>query len=226
MANRLCVVCFVCALGVVHATMSQAQQVAQPSRAKATAHVDVAARLKEVQANSKLSEDLYKSGQKVASFCANCHGEGGNSAKPEIPNLAGQNPAYLLEQLRQFAEGQRRNEFMEGMIKALDSEEKVGLVLYFSRQVVATRPSHADPTLLARGKEIYTKNCFRCHAVDGRGNEKFARIAGQQLTYLTATLKRYRTGTGARTNPLMAANTKLLSDNDIDAVVAYVASME
>jgi cytochrome c553 len=43
---------------------------------------------------------------------------------------------------------------------------------------------------------------------------------------LSTTLKRYRTGVGVRTDPLMAASTKLMSDADIEAVVAYVSSMD
>ena len=203
-----------------------APAVAQTGSAKATANVDLAARLKEVQASPKLSDDLYKAGQKVAAFCANCHGEGGNSSKPDIPNLAGQNPAYLLEQLRQFADGRRRNEFMQGMIKALNADEKVGMVVYYGRQTVQARKSSAPAALVAKGKEYYGKICWRCHAADGRGNETFARIAGQQPDYLSAALKRYRTGTGARVDALMAANTKLMTDADIEAVVAYVSSME
>jgi len=199
---------------------------AQSLRGKATADVDLAARLKEVEANPKLAETLYKSGEQVAAICANCHGEGGNSTKPDIPNLAGQNPAYLLEQLRKFADGQRRNDFMEGMIKVLKSDEKVGMVLFYARQNVVVHKSASSPALLAKGKDYFNKICWRCHAEDGRGNEKFARIAGQQPAYLNTTLKRYRAGVGARTDPLMASSTKLMTDADIDAVVAYVSSME
>ena len=63
------------------------------------------ARLAELQKNPKLAESVQKTGQKVAAVCANCHGDNGNSTKPEVPNLAGQNTAYLLEQVRQFADG-------------------------------------------------------------------------------------------------------------------------
>ena len=78
--------------------------VAQPAKARATANVDLDARFKEAQTSPQLADDLYKVGRKVAAVCANCHGEGGTSTKPSIPNLAGQNPAYLLEQMRQFAD--------------------------------------------------------------------------------------------------------------------------
>ena len=185
---------------------------------------DPVGRLAEARADAKLAASLVKTGQKVASFCANCDGEGGNSARPEVPNLAGQNAAYLLEQSRQFAEGRRRDAFMEGLIKALSVDEKVGVALYYAAQPLATRPG-ARTELRATGQALYARTCFRCHAADGRGTEKIARIAGQQPTYLELTLKRYRAGSGGRADPLMAEQARLLSDAQIEALVAYVSGM-
>lgn len=199
---------------------------AAPSQAQnARGAADVTPRYQEAQASPALAESLAKVGRKVSAVCANCHGEGGNSLKPDVPNLAGQNPAYLLEQLRLFAEGQRRYAFMEGMIKALSTDEKVGMVLFYAAQPVLHKPA-ANPALAAKGQAYYQKVCFRCHGTDGRGNEQLARLAGQQADYLSTTLKRFRSGGGVRTNPLMTANTQLMTDADIDAVVAYLNSME
>ena len=158
-------------------------------------------------------------------MCANCHGDGGNSTKPSVPNLAGQNPAYLLEQVRQFADGRRRYEFMEGMIRAMNSDEKIGMVLFYAAQPVTPKPA-ADAALLAKGQEIFGKNCFRCHGDMGRGNDQIARIAGQQTDYLRSTLKRYPDGPNTRANSIMTPNTKLLTDADIESLVAYVSSMQ
>ena len=198
---------------------------AQANRAGRVDHADLTQRFKEVQGNAKLSVALLKTGRAVATLCANCHGEGGNSVKPEVPNLASQNPAYLLEQLRQFADGRRVNTFMQGMINAMSVDEKIGVVLYYSSHSVLPGHAVSDAGVVAKGKQYYLKTCWRCHGEDGHGNEAFARIAGQQTAYLNATLKRYRVGSGARVDPMMAANTKLMSDADIDAIVAYVTSM-
>jgi cytochrome c553 len=198
---------------------------AQSARARKTADVDLQARLKEVEQNSKLAETVMKTGREVAGFCANCHGAGGNSVKPDVPNLAGQNTAYMIEQLRQFADGRRRNEFMEGMIKAMTADEKVGMVLFYASQPVVHRPA-SNAALAARGQELYGKACWHCHGKEGQGQANFARIAGQQPEYLRLTLTRYRTGTGPRVDPLMASSTQSLTDADIDAVVAFVASMK
>ena len=198
---------------------------AQPAQARASADTDLSARLAQAQANPQLATDLLVKGRRAAAVCANCHGEGGNSVKPEFPNLAGQNPIYLLEQMRQFADGRRRYEFMEGMIKAMTSDEKVGVVLLYASQPVKTS-APGNPALAAKGKEHFDKICFRCHGQDGHGNTTFARIAGQQSAYLTLTLKRYRSGQGVRNNALMTDNTRHMTDADIDAVVAYVASLK
>lgn len=220
---------FVCKAAVLVAMASLAclsgapaarAQGAKPSLAP----TDLDARLAQAKADPKLAEPLLKTGRKVAAFCANCHGDNGNSIKPDVPNLAGQNTAYLLEQLRQFADGRRRNEFMQGMIKAMSPDEKIGAVLYFAAQGVTPRtlPS-AD--LVAQGADLYQKNCFRCHGDKGMGNEKIARIAGQPAEYLALSIKRYRSGGGVRTDPLMASNTRLLTDAQVDAVAAYVSAL-
>lgn len=198
--------------------------VGQQAKVHPANEVDLSVRLKQVEANPRLLDAAYKTGAKVAGFCANCHGEGGNSANPDTPNLAGQNTSYLLEQLKQFADGRRRNLFMEGMIKALSPEERIGVVLHYAGKEVAFKPP-SNAALANKGQEYYSKICFRCHGDQGRGNDKIARIAGQQSGYLALTLKRYRDGSGLRTDPLMAANTKAMTDADIAAVVAYVASM-
>lgn len=198
---------------------------AQPARARATAGVDLDARLAEAQANPSLAQALRNNGRKVSAICANCHGEGGNSTHIDTPNLAGQNPAYLLEQMRQFADGRRKNEFMQGLIRVMDADEKVAMVLFYADQKVAPRPI-TNPALAARGQEYYDRICFRCHGTDGRGNAQIARIAGQQPEYLHRTLKRYQSNSDVRVNALMYANTRLMTDADIDAVVAFVAGMK
>lgn len=186
---------------------------------------DLAVSIKDLQSNPLQLEAAYKLGNKVAVFCANCHGNNGNSVKPDIPNLAGQNPLYLLEQMRQFSSGERHNEFMEGLIKALKSQEKVSAIIYFSSQEVLSKPA-GNTALATKGQNYYSKNCISCHGEQGRGNDKMARIAGQQPNYLSLALKHYRDGSNIRRDALMAASTQQMTDADIAAVVAYITAMK
>lgn len=190
----------------------------------ATAQTVPEQKLAAMMQNPKAVEAAVKTGKDASFFCANCHGADGNSNIPEVPNLAGQNAAFLLEQIRKFGSGQRKNDFMQKLIKVLSDDDKVNIAVYYANQKVAIRPG-GDPALLAKGKDWYGKICFRCHGDDGRGNEKIARLAGQQPVYLTMTLKRYRDRSGERIDPLMAANTNMLKDADIAAIVEHVSRM-
>lgn len=202
-----------------------ASSVSLAAEPKNTAKISLEERLGVVMQDAAATQAAIKVGKKVTLFCANCHGDGGNSSRPDIPNLAGQNPAYLLEQVKKFADGRRRNDFMQGMIKAMSDEEKVSVAVYLASQAVKPHAS-SNPALAGHGKELFFKTCQRCHGEQGRGNEKIARIAGQQPEYLAMSLKRYRDGTGERIDPFMAANTKNLTDADINALVAYVSGMK
>jgi cytochrome c553 len=193
---------------------------AQPAKA------DLAARLKEVEASPALREPIYKTGRKVAAFCANCHGDGGNSVKPDVPNLAGQNAAYLLHQLREFGETPgRTGEFKRRLVKAMSVDEKVGMVVFYAAQEVTFKPA-VDASLAKRGERLYAKSCAECHEGDGRGTNDLSRIAGQQAVYLTTSLKGYRDGTGPRRDREMMQELKPMSDADIAALVAFVSSMK
>jgi len=162
-----------------------------------------------------------EAGKKAAFFCANCHGEDGNSKQAGVPNLAGQNPFYLLDQIRKFASGQRRDPFMQGMIKVLSEADRVNIAIYYTDlnvQPVGKQSSQA-------GRELYSKNCQRCHGEQARGSEKYPRLAGQQQDYLMKSLTRYRNRTGERMDTLMLASTTLLKDADIQALAIYLAGL-
>ena len=171
-----------------------------------------------------LNDTVLKNGQKSAQFCRHCHGVGGSSVREDTPNLAGQNEAYLLAQMNKFVSGQRKDEFMEGLIKALTPEERKNIALYFSQQQVVVKPA-ANAAQAASGKKLYESLCISCHGATAYGTEKVPRLASQQQVYLQASLKRYRSGSGVRIDPLMAAYTRNLKDADIVNLSAYLASM-
>jgi cytochrome c553 len=99
------------------------------------------------------------------------------------------------------------------------------MVIFYAGQEVTYKPP-ADPALARKGEAVYAKLCADCHNKDGRGEREYSRVAGQQTGYLTVTLKGYRDGTGPRINRPMAAEIKSMTDADVAAIVAYVASMK
>ena len=173
-------------------------------------------RLKTVQGDPVALKTAVEAGKKATFFCANCHGEDGVSKTPDVPNLAGQNPAYLLEQIRKFGAGERKDAFMQGLIKVLKDEERLQVALFYASATVA--PTPADAAQAARGKELFAKLCVRCHGEQARGNELYPRLAGQKLPYLQSSITRYRDKTGIRNNQLMSIATSALRNEDIVAV--------
>jgi len=78
------------------------------------------------------------------------------------------------------------------------------------------------------GKLLVEKyNCASCHGKDFNSpiDPSYPKLAGQHETYLQHALTAYRRGNDAmngRTNPIMAAQAKVLTDNDIQDIAAYL----
>lgn len=165
-------------------------------------------------------------GKKAAFFCANCHGDTGNSDYDYIPTLAGQHPLYLLNQIRKFADGRRQDDFMSGMIKLMKEEDRFNIAVYYANQPVTTAAAAKDTALTARGKQIFSNVCMGCHGAKGYGNENIARLAGQHQVYLKQSLEKYRQGAKERNDPVMGSVARRLSNDDINAVTAYISTMK
>jgi cytochrome c553 len=211
--------CAAICLAVINPANSQSNKAASGSDSA------LRARVKEVESNPRLLETALKGGAKVASFCSNCHGDGGNSVKPDVPNLAGQNASYLMEQLRRYLDSSRHTtDFKRRLIKVLSLDEKVNMVAFYSRQPVTPKPP-ADPAVVAKAKGMYARLCADCHEANGHGNEDYSRVAGQQLEYMTMTLKAYRDKPTPGMVKDMVDGLKGVSDTDIHALAVYVGAM-
>jgi len=84
----------------------------------------------------RVGEDTKKAAETYAGRCASCHGNAGegNNLK-RYPRLAGQHPEYLLDRLREAAEG-RRPYFPPAHVRLLQSVNRsdfVGIAEYLSR---------------------------------------------------------------------------------------------
>lgn len=79
----------------------------------------------------------------------------------------------------------------------------------------------------AANGETLAYTCLGCHGVDGYRNAypsyRVPRLGGQKAAYLVAAIKGYRAGT--RAHPTMVAQASSLSDQQIDDVAAYLASL-
>ena len=194
--------------------------------AEAIAQKTLQARIDEVLKDKQALEVAMTKGRAAAGFCVLCHGEDGNSTKPDVPHLAEQNPVYLLDQIERFADGRRTDYIMSPLAKKLTADEIVALVVYYSGQKrVPTGEQGLDPAVLVTGREIFERECIGCHGDDGKGKEGYAYVAGLPLKYVASTLTHFREREKGRTNALMSAVVKQMSNEEIDAIAAYVSSL-
>jgi len=71
-------------------------------------------------------------GKQKAARCAACHGSEGISVYDAWPNLAGQDPKYLVTQLKAYKAGTRKNPMMYPMVFDLTDTDMSDLAAYYS----------------------------------------------------------------------------------------------
>src|SRR5512136_1091010 len=72
----------------------------------------------------------------LAANCANCHGTKGN-AQGAMPSLAGQQKAYIVEQMKAFRDGKRPATIMHQLSKGYTDQQIELIADHFSRQTPA-----------------------------------------------------------------------------------------
>lgn len=71
-------------------------------------------------------------GKAKAASCVGCHGAAGVSNNPLWPNLAGQQAAYLIKQMKGFRDGNRTDPMMSPMAKPLSDSDIENIAAYYS----------------------------------------------------------------------------------------------
>jgi len=175
-----------------------------------------------IKANQVEYSIALEEGKERSMLCGYCHGKDGNSVKPDIPNLAGQNTEYLLKQFQLFATGERQSYVMQQLARSLSDEEKINMTLYFSSQTV--RPQEGITTS-EKGKAKYESLCVACHGADGRGDHELPRLAGQKHAFLIKTLSDFKKGKAARASSPMVNIMKVVSEDEIGPLADYIATM-
>lgn len=76
---------------------------------------------------------IHKEGVRSVMPCAQCHGADATGVTGDAPPLAGQEPAYVVKQLRAFAEGARKSRSaMNDIAAKLIDEERAALAKFYT----------------------------------------------------------------------------------------------
>lgn len=179
-----------------------------------------------------------KRGQEIAKqICAACHGIDGNSALPANPKLSGQDAAYLLKQLNDYAKpaddkSARVNSVMAGMVAAISEADRLHVAAHYAAQKPTTGEARNRDTL-ELAQRIYRAGipargvpaCSGCHSPNGAGiPAQYPRLSGQHAEYTEGQLKAFRDGT-RRNNVPMAQIAARLSEAEMKALADYVAGL-
>jgi cytochrome c553 len=142
-----------------------------------------------------------EAGAAKSAVCTACHGPNGNSVNPEWPSLAGQNAAYLREQLTLFKAKKRNNPIMAPIVEPLSEQDFADLAAYFAAQTPAGL--EADPSYWKAGQALYVAGdtardipaCTACHGPAGQGNPAagYPALRAQHSVYTVKQLQDYLT---------------------------------
>jgi cytochrome c553 len=172
-------------------------------------------------------------------YCKTCHGLSGQGYLGyfPMPRLAGQQPEYIEAQLRAFIERRRTNPVMRNVAHVLSPSMITALAMHF-RHLNPPPFGGAPRGSIATGKRIYEEGlpesnvpaCSACHGTEGKGQNEIPRLAGQVYQYTVGQLSGWKSergqGTAVDTSAIMAPTAHNLTRSQVEAVAAYVSSLQ
>ncbi len=205
----------------------------------------VAAQASAGEAGVNLSPELAAGKERASKICSNCHGldgqatKGGNSAIS--PKITAQQKPYLIAKLKDYKSGKIEHPQMTLIARMLSDRDIDNVSEWYSRikidspwfsEELATAGNTPDENLtpeVQAGKIKATQMCSNCHglygqAVSGGNSVIVPNLTAQQLEYLVARLKDYKSG--RIEHPQMSLVAKMLTEQDIKNVSAWYSGIE
>jgi cytochrome c553 len=190
-----------------------------------------------IVALSPASADLGgdpQAGKTKAAACAGCHGaEGNGGADPSWPKLAGQVPEYLVNQLKRFKSGARKNPIMNGMAAPLSQQDIRDIAAYFAAQKLKLGAAK-NKELALKGQRIYRGGiietgvpaCMSCHGPSGHGiPPHFPRLYAQNTAYTKKQLLDFRDGRRVSADGIMPRIATRLTEPQVEALSEYLSGL-
>lgn len=188
-------------------------------------------------ASSVYADTNAEKGKNLYTTCVACHGARGEGNRAlSSPAIAGQDPAYLVRQLRHFRTGSRGSDAadtfgaqMRGMAAGLTDEAAVAdVVAYISTLPAADAPATSETN--RNGEVQYNAACGACHGSKAQGNSDLSapRLAGLDADYLRRQYRNFAGGlrgsdpndTYGRQMQMMAS--MLTTEQDLEDVINFI----
>lgn len=167
--------------------------------------------------------DPLQAGKAVSAACAGCHGDTGVSQIPGTPSLVGFDPKYLVDAMKAYKDGQRKNDTMKAMLASVNEAAMNNVAMFYALQ----KPARAKTPVAgdATAGKADAASCGGCHGEDGvSGSPATPSLAGQDAQYLVAALLAYKNG--SRAHDTMKGLAAALDDKKMRNLAAYFAEQE
>jgi len=168
--------------------------------------------------------DPVQAGKAVAAAaCAGCHGNAGVTQIPGTPSLTGLDPKYLVDAMKAYKTGQRKNDTMKAMLASVSEPAMNNIALFYALQTpsAAKTPAAGDQ---AAGKDA-AASCAGCHGDQGvSASPATPSLAGQDAQYTVAALQAYKSG--SRQDATMKGMAASLDGNAMKNLAAYYAAQQ
>jgi len=159
--------------------------------------------------------------------CLVCHGETGQSDKPEVPSLGAQPAFYVMTQLYMFREKLRTVEPMNAQTQGLTDDD----LRHLADAIAKLPPPHpvkepGDPARLERARGLIQQHrCNFCHNPDFSGEQNVPRLAGQREDYLVKALREFKNNTRRAYDAAMPEVLYPISDEQIRDLAYFLARL-
>ena len=131
-----------------------------------------------------------------------------------MPNLAGQEPTYLLNAIKAYRDNERSH---EEMVTDQTDEEIENIAAYYSVQAAGSVAESGEPVA-----EVIAK-CDRCHGqAAGQSTMVVPSLKGQKQEYLLRVMKEYRDGD--RGSSMMHKMSAGYSDELLEEIATHYSS--
>lgn len=164
-------------------------------------------------------------GEMLSAPCAGCHGTNGNSAGTTMPTLANHSKQSLVEAMKKYKSGERPATIMGRVAKGYTDGDFEAMGDFFAKQKFNAANQPFDKKKAARGAEVHSSSCARCHIEDGKeGKDASPVLAGQWLDYLKIEMDLYASGKRKMSDE-KKEKMQPLSATDQDALLHFYASV-
>ncbi len=180
-------------------------------------------------------------GKALYNICAACHGANAEgTAALNAPANAGQDPWYMIRQLKNFRAGIRGADpddtfgaQMRPMAMMLSSDQDIADVVAYITSLDLPEPPQTVDGDVELGKQAY-ETCIPCHGEFGQGAQALdaPRLSNQHDWYIVRQLENFKAGIrGGHQNDIYGAQMRIMaqmleSDERVRAVAAYIATLE